>query len=90
MDSNFESNKENIIAELNKRIPALKCPMCNHGSLELCGGYFAHDLQEDLANRRIGGVNIPTVPVICKKCGYVMEFAVGALGLLPKADNDGK
>jgi len=84
MDTNFERNKEKIVSELKKKVPDLKCPICSHTALTLGGGFFAHDLQQDFGQRQIGGVNIPTIPIICTKCGYVMEFAAGTLGLLPQ------
>jgi rubredoxin len=87
METNFENNKKEIVEQLGRRVSQLKCPVCGHQSFELGGGYFAHDLQEDLQSRKIGGVNIPTVPLVCKHCGYILEFAVGTLGLLPKKEN---
>lgn len=90
MSTNFEENKDRIVNELNKKISNLKCPVCGLGPLTLGGGFFAHDLQQDLSQRQLGGVNIPTVPIICKHCGYVMEFAAGSLGLLPPDSSSGK
>ena len=91
MDTNFKNNKDRIAEALNKRVSNLECPFCKQKNFTLVGGYFAHDLQEDLQNRRIGGVNIPTVPLICTNCGFIAEFAAGTLGLLPKqSDNDNK
>jgi len=86
MDTNFEGNKEKIVSELNKRAPNFKCPICTKATLTLGGGFFANDLQQDLSQRQMGGINIPTVPIICGNCGYVMEFAAGVLGLLPQKD----
>ncbi len=83
MDTNFEGNKKNIADALNKRVTNLKCPVCTNTGLQLGGGFFAHDLQQDLSKRQMGGLNIPTIPILCTHCGYVMEFAAGALGLLP-------
>lgn len=90
MEQNFEAQKEHIIDELNKRAPNLKCPICSHAEFTLGGGYFAHDLQKALNERQIGGISIPAVPVICKNCGFVMEFAAGTLGLLPKPEESPK
>ncbi len=87
METNFEKEKSKIIAELSKKVTSLECPICKSSNFELGGGYFAHDLQEDLKNRRMGGINIPTVPLICKNCGYLLEFAAGTLGLLPKDES---
>ena len=88
MSTKFDDNKDKVVEVLEKRIPDLRCPLCKHKEFALGGGYFAHDLQQDLKNRQMGGVNIPTVPIVCKNCGYVAEFAAGTLGLLPK-EGDG-
>lgn len=85
-DTNFKNNQEKIINALKEKIPNLRCPACSHVGFGLAEGYFAHDIQPDLVNRRMGGPNVPTVPLICTNCGYVMEFAAGALNLLPKKD----
>lgn len=90
MEDKYENIKDKIIQELNARAPSLKCPACNSSAFVLGGGYFAHDLQPDLGNRQMGGMNIPTVPIICGTCGCVMEFAAGTLGLLPKKNAFGK
>ena len=87
MSTKFDDNKNKIIEELKKRISNFECPICKHKEFVLGGGYFAHDLQQDLKSRQMGGVNIPTVPLICKNCGYIAEFAVGTLGLLPKEED---
>ena len=84
MNTNFDENKQVIVGELNKRISNLKCPVCLNTTLTLGSGFFAHDLQPDLSQRQMGGLNIPTVPILCSHCGYVMEFAAGILGLLPR------
>jgi hypothetical protein len=84
MDTNFNVNKSNIIDALKAKVTNFECPFCKQKKFTLGGGYFAHDLQKDLQSRIMGGVNIPTVPIICDHCGFVAEFAVGSLGLLPK------
>lgn len=86
MEFDFESKREHFISELNKRVPDLKCPACGADEFSLGGGYFAHDIQKTLNERRLGGVLIPTVPLICRNCGFIMEFAAGTLGLLPKPE----
>ena len=84
-DTNFKNNQERIISAICNRVPNMRCPVCNNiSNFALAEGYFAHDIQPDLANRRMGGPNVPTVPIVCQTCGYLMEFAAGALNLLPK------
>lgn len=86
MDTNFEKQKNSLVEKLTKKAPDFQCPVCKQKAFELGGGYFAHDLQEDFKSRRIGGINVPTVPVICSNCGFVAEFAAGTLGLLSNTD----
>lgn len=90
MDTNFKNNSEKIASKIKEKIPNLKCPVCSHADFTLTEGYFAHDLQDDLLSRHIGGKNVPVVPVACKNCGFVMEFAAGILGLLPEEKSEQK
>lgn len=87
MSTKFEDNRSIIVEAFKTKGLSFVCPLCSHKEFVLGGGYFAHDLQQDLKNRQLGGVNIPTVPLICKNCGYIAEFAAGTLGLLPKEDD---
>lgn len=86
MSTSFDDNKNKIIEILRSRISNFECPFCKQKEFVLAGGYFAHDLQQDLKGRQMGGLNIPTIPLICKQCGYVSEFAIGALGLLEQQE----
>ena len=85
-ETNFEKNKEKIVSEITRKVNNLKCPMCFSKSFTMTEGYFAHVLQNDLKNINIGGKSIPVVPIVCKNCGYILEFAAGVLGLLSKSE----
>lgn len=87
MDTNFQNNKDNIVKRIQEKAPGLKCPACSNPDFVLTEGYFAHDLQDDLVSRHMGGKNVPVVPIACKKCGFIMEFAAGILGILPEEGN---
>ena len=81
--------KRKIVDELAKRIQRpLTCPMCQNNSFTLADGYFHNTLQSDLVTISIGGQNMPTVAIICTKCGFVSQHALGILGLLPKTNNN--
>lgn len=84
MSHDFESQKEKFLSELSSRAPDMKCPVCGSNEFTFGGGFFAHDLQKTFKERQIGGLSIPTVPISCKNCGFILEFAAGTLGLLPK------
>lgn len=83
MDTNFQNNKDLIARKLQEKAPSLRCPICSGNDFIFTDGYFAHDLQEDLVSRHMGGKNVPVIPVVCKNCGFIMEFAAGVLGILP-------
>jgi len=34
-----------------------------------------------------GGLNIPSITVICTNCGHILDFSLGVLGLLPKEES---
>ena len=74
-----------IIKALEQRGAILPCPRCGSRQFSVAKeGYFNQTLQTELTGIVIGGPSIPTVVVICSKCGYVAQHALGALGLLPK------
>ncbi len=78
---------EEIIKRLKERGVKLSCPMCGNNNFHLAEGYFNNTLQSDLKNFSLGGTGIPTAPIICTKCGFTSQHAIGVLGLLNK---DGK
>ena len=84
--------KQRIIVELNKRFNSsgIKCPMCGNNHFIIGDGYFNSFMQDDFRNLNIGGPSIPSIPIICDRCGFISSHALGVLGLLPKNDNEGK
>lgn len=90
MDTNFENQIQKIIDTLKSKAGDFECPICRKKEFNLNDGYFAHDVQPNLKERVIGGANIPTIPVVCTNCGYLLEFAAGTLGLLPKVEESVK
>lgn len=84
MDTNFQNKREDIVKKIYEKTSGLKCPACSKSEFVLTDGYFAHDLQDDLVTRHMGGKNVPVVPIACKSCGFIMEFSAGILGILPK------
>ncbi len=78
----FEAIKEQLITNLNQRLPDLKCPMCSNVNITLLDGFFNKPLYGFLtAATVVGSPVVPTVCLICNRCGHVMDFSVGALGI---------
>ena len=84
MISNEE--KQKIVVELNKRINSgeIKCPMCGNKHFIIADGYFNSIMQDNLNNIALGGPSIPSIAIVCSKCGFISSHALGVLGLLPK------
>lgn len=84
-----QEEKQKIITELYKRIDSngVKCPMCGNKHFIIGDGYFNSFVQDDFKSLNLGGPSIPSIPIICNKCGFISMHALGILGLLPKNDN---
>ena len=63
--------------------------MCGNDHFFVADGYFNHFMQDKLTNVNIGGPSIPVIPIICNKCGFVSQHAIGLLGLLPNQNQEG-
>lgn len=87
----FSQEQQNkIIAALEQRGAKLPCPRCGNGNFALVGGYFNQVLQTELTGFTLGGPSIPSAVVACTKCGFLAQHALGALGLLPSAEEQKK
>ena len=88
MISNDE--KQKIVVELNNRINSgdIKCPMCGNKHFIIADGYFNSTMQDDLKNFVLGGPSIPSIAIVCNKCGFISSHALGILGLLPPNTGD--
>ena len=75
--------KNRIIQALEKAGAVLPCPRCGNQAFSLVGGYFSQWMQPKLAGIVIGGPSVPSVAVVCNRCGFMSHHALGALGLLP-------
>jgi len=79
-----EAQKQQIIKALQEKGAVLPCPRCGNQNFTLIDGYFNQSLQKELSNNLIiGGPSIPSVGVVCNKCGFISSHAIGVLGLMP-------
>lgn len=87
-----QKEKQTIIRKLNKKFSSsgIKCPMCGNIHFVIGDGYFNTFLQDNLEGLNMGGESIPSIPIICTKCGFISMHALGLLGLLPKQDEEEK
>ena len=79
-----QAQKDIITKKIRERIIALECPMCRSHKFVLLDGYLTENLQNDYHSVNIGnGTIVPSVAIVCKHCGFIARFALGALDLLP-------
>lgn len=84
-----QEEKDRIIRVLQERGAILPCPRCGNASFALIDGYFNQSIQPQLnGGIVIGGPSIPSVAVICNRCGFISQHAAGALGLIPTTQKE--
>lgn len=78
---NTTKHKKAFIRKLDEKNANVNCPICKNIEMYV-EGPFTKTIQSDPKTIKLGGPSLLTFAVICKKCGYLREFAVGPLGLL--------
>ena len=82
-----QEEKRRIAEALKEREAIRACPRCGNDNFSLIDGYFNTPFRVELKGLVIGGPSIPAAVVVCKKCGYLSQHALGVLGLLPKSES---
>lgn len=71
---------EEVIARLQEKLgSSVRCPMCGGTHFHLAEGYFINSVQKEMNSFQFGGESIPTIAVICGKCGFMSQHAIGIL-----------
>lgn len=78
LSAKMKQKIQNTLAERGALRP---CPRCGNQQFVLADGLIAPSLQGSLDGFVIGGVNIPSAVVVCTRCGYMSQHAIGVLGL---------
>jgi len=86
MQESSQENKQRIIKALEERGAKLPCPRCGNNNFTLLDGYFNQTIQPEANGIVIGGPSILSVVVACNQCGYLIQHALGILGLLPEEE----
>lgn len=77
--------RQDIAEALSERGVTLPCPRCGDDTWTILDAYISHSLTRDAGQFVIGGPVLPTVGVMCGKCGFLAEHAAVALGLIPSS-----
>lgn len=78
--------KRRIAEALSKAQVSLLCPMCKNNGFSVVDGVFVNGLQAAPGALVIGGPAIPTAVLICTRCGFVSQHALGVLGQLTRPE----
>ena len=89
MEPLSNSDKQRIIEALKQAGAKLPCPRCGNNQFSLLDGYFNNTVQTELRGLVLGGTSVPSVVVVCSRCGFLAQHAIGALGLMPEQDEHG-
>ena len=73
--------KQLIINKLLERISRYQCPICHNGSFTIVDGYLANTLQNDFSSMQLGGSFLPSVALVCNKCGFTSMHNAKVLGI---------
>ncbi len=79
-----EADRQKIAEALKRAQVGLHCPMCGNRHFTVLDGYLNHPVQTQLPGMVIGGQSVPTAVIVCDRCGFLSQHALGVLGLLPK------
>jgi len=75
-------DKQRIITTVQNVVQNLECPICHNRHFIIADGYFNSSIQGDINGMILGGPSIPSIGIICNKCGFISHHALGVLGLL--------
>ena len=76
-----EEQKREINAALDRLGANHPCCRCGNTQLRLLDAYFASSVQPSFDQFVIGGQAIPTIGIVCTRCGNISQHAVAMLGL---------
>lgn len=71
---------QKLVDRLNGVMPnGVECPMCHGHQFTVVDGMFPNAIQRSLDSIQIGGPSIPCIAIICTRCGFMSQHAMGVL-----------
>lgn len=83
-----QEQKDKVVKALMERGARAPCPRCGNNNFTLLDGFFNQPIQAEFGGMVLGGPSIPSVVVVCTRCGFLSQHALGVLGMLPKEERD--
>ena len=81
-----QEDKDRIVNKLKEKGALNDCPRCNHNRFSIVDYSYLQPI-EDPKKIVIGGSTIPVVIVGCNNCGFIVQHALGILGLMDNKDS---
>lgn len=81
-----ENEKKELAKALVEKIGRpFECPICHSQSFTIVDGYLVQGLQYNMNSIVLGnGPMIPSVAIVCIRCGFMSQHNLGVLGLMKK------
>lgn len=76
-----KSKLNELVEKLNTALKprGVICPMCGNIHFSVVEGMLKPSVQNSLNSFQIGGTSIPCVAIVCNKCGFISQHAIGVL-----------
>ena len=84
-----EKEKESVLKRFVEIIPHPECPMCHGHQFSVVDTYPINPVADDY--RKPGPLirrSIPTVAIVCVRCGFISQHSMAAMGLLEETNHD--
>ena len=80
-----QKNREIIAQKIGEILPDIECPMCHNRHFAILDGFLVLPVPDDYKTSIFQAQkSMPAIAVICTKCGFISQHALGILGLLDK------
>lgn len=77
------SEKDKIIRRFWEIIPEPICPMCKGREFSVLDSYLVNPVIDDYRKpQALMRRSVPTVSIVCTKCGFISQHSMGVMGLL--------
>ena len=77
-----DDERKRIADALTAAKVRIRCPMCDNERFTVLDGYINNPVQDQPSAMTIGGPSIPVAAVVCERCGFLSQHALGVLKLL--------
>ncbi len=93
MDPLKQMDRDSVIDALKRVGANTPCPRCGNTEFTLLDGYDNVRINRTIDGQLFSGgslspaFQVPSVLLVCERCGYLSAHALGALGLLPPEED---